>query len=85
MTGPCKPAVLRWLLLGAVALAYFAFFPGDLAALVGPVEKVLGMSQAVSPWLYALAGVAIICSTLVRIWGGRRTAAAERQTSPPPP
>jgi hypothetical protein len=67
----------RWLVLLLAALAYFIIYPQDVAAVIGPptqaISTVLAVSQVVSPWLYALAGVAVICWTASRIWG-RRTA-----------
>jgi hypothetical protein len=61
--------LVRLSLFGVLVVAYFVLFPDDLAALIGPLEQLLRLSQAVSPWLYALIGVALLCWTLDRIWG----------------
>ncbi len=65
-----------WLVVLAAALVYFIIYPGDLAAVLGPLaplskaaSDVLSISQAVSPWLYALSAVAVISWTVVRVWG----------------
>jgi hypothetical protein len=70
-----------WAVLGVLAFVYFLLYPQDLAAVLRPVEQVLGLSTAVSPWLYGVVAVAILCWTALRIWGGRpaRTNAAEPQ------
>jgi len=69
---------VRWLVVLAVALVYFIIYPDDLAVLLGPLaplskaaSEVLSVSQAVSPWLYALAAVAVVCWTVLRVWGRR--------------
>lgn len=69
-------ATVRCLVVLAAVLAYFVIFPQDLAVLLGPLEPlsnaasgVLSVSQAVSPWLYALAAIAVISWTVVRVWG----------------
>jgi len=35
-------------------VAYFMMFPGDLA----PIERILALTEKVSPWLYAALGIA---------------------------
>lgn len=84
MTGRFSPVILRVVLLAAVALAYFVIYPGDLAAVIAPVVNVLGISQAVSPWLYAVVAVGMVCWTVARIWGGKRIAGTEREVPPTP-
>jgi len=59
------------LLLGVPAFVYFVLFPQDLDHVLAPAEKVLALSGAVSPWLYAVIGVATISWTIIRVWGGR--------------
>ncbi len=73
-----SPAQMRCVILLVAVLAYFVIFPGDLAAVLGPLSplskaaaEVLSVTQAVSPWLYALAAVVVICWTIVRVWGRR--------------
>jgi hypothetical protein len=61
----------QWAVLGLVVLAYFILFPGDLSAVLNPAEKLLALSGAVSPWLYVLLGVALLCWTALRICGSR--------------
>jgi hypothetical protein len=63
--------------LAVAALTYFAVFPEDLA----PVERVLGLSWAVSPWLYGLLAVGLACRTATRIWG--LPVVARRRDRPP--
>jgi hypothetical protein len=76
MTYRLSYATVRWLILLAAVLAYFVFFPDDLSTLLQPIHPLanavsaaLAVTQAVSPWLYALAAVALICWTIVRVWG----------------
>jgi hypothetical protein len=67
--------------LGAVALAYFVAYPEDLAAVLAPAQRVLGLSSAVSPWLYGLLAVALACRTADRIWGRGALATRDQDTS----
>ena len=64
---------LRWLVVLFAVSAYFVIFPEDVATVLGQLTQaatsVLSVSQAVSPWLYAFAVVAVVCWTAVRIWG----------------
>ena len=78
-----KEVVVRLALLAALVFAYFVIFPEDVDRLLAPVEKVLVLSGAVSPWLYAVIGVAIISWTVIRVWGNGRWAARERELPPP--
>lgn len=57
-----------WILSGA-ALIYFILFPEDLERLLAPVRVVLKLTEAISPWAYALIAVAIVCLTIYRVWG----------------
>jgi hypothetical protein len=68
----------RWLLPLLAVLVYFVLFPEDLSTVLQPINPVaqaastlLAVTQAVSPWLYALAAVALVCWTAVRVWGRR--------------
>ena len=61
----------RLVVLIVLALAYFVIFPQDLAALLSLLEKILAVSYAISPWLYGLLAVGLVCWTAVRIWGSR--------------
>lgn len=71
----------RWLVaLALIALVYFVFYPADLAIVLAPVEKMLGISNAVSPWLYGVIGVGIAAWALVRVFGEKKEAAG----TPPP-
>ncbi len=63
--------------LGPLVLAYFVIFPEDLAHILGPVSSVLGLSAALSPGLYAVIAVALICWAALRIWGGRQVRSQE--------
>ena len=42
-------------------------FHGPSQALFG----VLSITQAVSPWFYALLAVSLVCWTVARVWGRR--------------
>ena len=53
-------------MLGVMIFAYFVTFPQDIAV----VQNVLALSAAVSPWLYGVIAVTILCYTAMRIWGG---------------
>ena len=58
----------RWWVVAAVALVYFIVFPDDVRAIVLPLETLLAVSYSISPWLYGLAAVALVCWTLRRIY-----------------
>jgi hypothetical protein len=78
-----RPAAARLALLGVLVGAYFVLYPEDCTAVLRPIEKVLGVSYAVSPWLYAVLGVGIIAWTVVRLWGGRPGTRTEREMPRP--
>ncbi len=59
----------RYVVLAVFAFAYFLIFPQDWSAILSLVERVLAISNGVSPWLYAVLGVALVCWTMIRIWG----------------
>jgi hypothetical protein len=81
VTTPSKPWTLRaTLLVGVPAILYFVMFPQDLGPVLAPPEKILALSGAVSPGLYAVIGVGILCATIIRVWGGRE---APNQKLPP--
>jgi hypothetical protein len=61
--------IVRSLVAGLLVLAYFVLFPDDLAILLNPLQQLLQVSSAVSPWLYGLIGVGLVCWTMLRIWG----------------
>lgn len=63
------PACSRkcWILAGA-ALTYFVAFPEDCDALLAPLRLVLSLSFSISPWLYGLAAVALVCWTACACW-----------------
>ena len=50
-----------------VVVAYFVAYPEDLS----PFERVLNLSNAVSPWLYVVLGAGIIAWSLGRIFSKR--------------
>lgn len=72
-----RPAVL-----GALAFLYFVCYPHDLSAILSPAEKVLALSNAVSPWLYGVIAVAILSKTALRIRDGRPTGEVTRGVPP---
>jgi len=68
--------------LGVFVLAYYAVYPEDVAVVVDPAAKILSLSFAVSPWLYAVIGVAILAWAAVRIWGRAPTVSTARESPP---
>lgn len=44
----------RLTVAGFLVAAYFVLFPGDLAS----IERILALTEKVSPWLYAALGIA---------------------------
>ena len=75
----------RWWWVAAFAAIYFIAYPGDLAAVFGPIDaltspirSILSISYSISPWAYVLGVAALVCATLSRIFGkvrgGDRTA-----------
>jgi hypothetical protein len=65
-----------------LAFVYFVFYPQDLAAILGPLEKVLSVSSAVSPGLYGVVAVGILCWSALRIWGAKQTTPGNRDVKP---
>ncbi len=49
-------------ILAATVVAYFAAFPSD-------AEAILGISNAISPWLYGFAATGLIAWSIVKVWG----------------
>jgi hypothetical protein len=82
VNGLSRHPLARWTLLAVLVFVYFVLYPQDLSALLTPLERVLAVSTAVSPWLYGVIGIAILCWTLVRIWG-RPGSAVNRDVVPP--
>jgi hypothetical protein len=83
MATSSKRTIVRMAVVAACLFAYFVAFPQDLSAALGPLQAVLTLSNAVSPWLYGLIAVAILASTAVRIWGSREHRSAEAVAVPP--
>jgi len=52
-------------------LAYFVSYPEDAQAITTPISTFLGLTTAVSPWLYGVLAVAIIANAMIKTWGGR--------------
>ena len=52
----------RIIILAGSVLAYFAAFPSD-------AEAILGISNAISPWLYGVAAAGLIAWAIVKTWG----------------
>jgi hypothetical protein len=57
--------------VGAI-VAYLLVFPDDLAV----ADRLLRLTQAVAPGLYAVLAVMVLVAGAVRIWGRRSTADA---------
>jgi hypothetical protein len=49
-------------ILAVTVLAYFIAFPSD-------AEAILGISNAISPWLYGVAAVGLMAWSIVKVWG----------------
>ena len=45
-------------------LAYFVSYPEDAQAVTTPVATFLGLTTAVSPWLYGVVAVGIISAAI---------------------
>jgi hypothetical protein len=67
-----KPVII----LPALVVVYFLAFPTDLEVLAevlisaaATLAKVLALSDAVAPWLYALLSVVILSKTVTRVLG----------------
>jgi hypothetical protein len=67
---------IRFAVLAIVVFAYFVAFPDDTATVLAPVQGVLSLTQAVSPWFYVLLGFVVVAWTIVRIWGRRESRSA---------
>ena len=52
-------------------LTYFVSYPEDAQAITTPITTFLGLTTAVSPWLYGVVAVGIIATAIVKTWGGR--------------
>jgi hypothetical protein len=69
---PSNNLLARLALLGVFVFTYFVVYPQDFAAVLAPLKEVLALSNAVSPWLYGVIGVAILAWTVADVWGRRR-------------
>ena len=49
-------------ILAVTVVAYFAAFPSD-------AEAILGISKAISPWLYGVAAIGLMAWSIVKVWG----------------
>jgi len=67
-----SPRIINRFILGGLLYAYFVVFPGDLQILFNPLQAVLRLTEAGSPWLLGLAAVAVLSWTALRIWGRDR-------------
>lgn len=67
-----NPLAGRLALVALLVVAYFVLFPQDLASLINPLEQLLRISQIISPWLYGVAGVIIVCWTVRSVWSDSR-------------
>ena len=63
-----KHRLARLPVLALIAFAYFVVYSEDLHAVLAPLERILGLSNVVSPWLYGVIAVAIISWTILQIW-----------------
>ena len=63
--------LLKWFGTAGLVYAYFVAFPGDLKLVLGPLDTVLRLSTAVSPWLFVLASAGTVSWTAVRLWGSK--------------
>jgi len=65
------PVRRRLAVIAAAVFAYFVAFPHDLPSFLAPVEHILELSTAVSPWLYVVLGGAVVAWAITRVWGPR--------------
>lgn len=66
-----NPMLKHLVVITTAVFAYFAAFPGDLPSFLAPVERILGLTTAVSPWLYVVLGGAIVAWTITHVFGRR--------------
>jgi hypothetical protein len=78
-----SPTAARIALLSVGAFAYFVLYPEDLVILLRPVETILHLSFAISPWLYGVVAAAILAWVIV-LMGRRRSEPVVSQAVPPP-
>jgi hypothetical protein len=57
----------RSLIVATVAMAYFVIFPGDLNVVLAPFQSLFTLTTAISPWLYMLCAVGVVCWTLTTL------------------
>ena len=65
------PRLKHLAVIAAAVFAYFVAFPDDLPSFLAPVERILGLTIAVSPWLYVVLGAAIVAWTITHVFGRR--------------
>ena len=64
----------RCWILGGAAFVWIVMFPEDLSMLLAPLQQLLqGTTNAVSPWFYGFAAVALICWTYRSVHHPSRT------------
>lgn len=56
----------RRAVLVLLAFGYFVAFPEDLPAALAPVERLLSLTNAVSPWVYGVVVAVVLSRALVR-------------------
>ena len=78
-----RQGIVRLVVVATLVVVYFIAFPQDVPAVISPVERVLTLSNAVSPWFYGVIAIAILCYTAMGIWGGKPgTSSAARHGAP---
>ena len=65
------PRRKRLAVIAAAVFAYFVAFPDDLPTFLAPVERILGLTTVVSPWLYVVLGGAVVAWAITRVFGQR--------------
>lgn len=78
MSPDTRRAAGRWAVPAVAVAAYFAAFPGDLNSIVTPVERILGLTYSVSPWLYLVLGAAVLVWPFSRRFRGSAEASGPR-------
>ena len=61
-------------ILTLTVVAYFAAFPSD-------AEAILGISNAISPWLYGVVTAGLIAWAIVKTWGTQPTCDHSKTTT----
>ena len=65
----------RGAVLALLAFGYFVAFPEDLSAVLVPVERLLSITNTVSPWVYGVVAAMVVSRALLRTSPAHRKSA----------